>query len=128
MIERSDFDEMLARREKEQVERLATRQQAVYARQMQVEEQHLTNDPKWDKFLTHLRPLLDDATKVMEEHKQTLLNPKTSSEGIMYLRMMGSYAQGRADVLKEVMALPKLLAAEAQGEQADALASNNGHL
>ena len=128
MLERSDFEALLERKAKEQEERLAQRTQATYARQMRVEESQLTQDPKWDKFLTHIQPLVDDAEKAVADTKAGLLNPKTSNEGVMYMRMIGSYAQGRADALKEVMGLPKLLAAEAHENQSDALVTNNGRL
>ena len=127
MIERNDFDDYLERKAKEQAERLETRQQAVYARQMQVEEKHLTNDPKWDKFLSHLQPLIHDAEEVVANCKENLFQPKLSSEGVMVMRLTGSYAQGRLDAFKEVMTLPKQLAAAADVErEQQALTSNNG--
>lgn len=128
MIERSDFDELLERKAKEQQERLTTRTQAVYARQAKVEADRLTGDPTWDKFLTHIQPLLEDALKVMDDLKLNIMRHDISNEGVMAMRILHAEAKGRAAAYSEVIGMPKTLAAEwEQQKAADALAQNNGH-
>ena len=128
MIERKDFDELLERREKEQAARLEQRQQTAYARQGKVDADRLTHDPKWDKFLSHLQPLLEDAEKVLNDCKHNVMAPKLSSEGLTVMRMTGSYAQGRLEAIKEIMDVPRALAAEfEQQREAERLTQNKGH-
>lgn len=128
-LERREYDEALARHEKEREaegrrgQRAVVTQSALYhLQQAEVPIQQLVNQPQWDYFLSLLQHKLEAAReqlRLTQEEKVADFNPAGLAE--RQARML--CWEARIQALGEVMALPSEILAGAQATKPDVEAS-----
>ena len=71
----------------------------------------LTGDPRWDKFLTQLQPMLKEAKQIFEESKERGIT-QVQDEAIKVCQFKYWYEKGRIEALTFAMSLPQKIVEE----------------
>ena len=100
------YDEWLARNKAKQLDDAQEREGKfnLYKQEM-ADASKLTGDPKWDKFLTQLAPMIHDAKSGYEQARDAGI-AQPDEHGFRICQCKYFYDKGRFDALELAMSLP----------------------